>query len=336
MMTRPKISLAIRWAAGLLLLVAVVAVLVFGFRTFNSFIVLRSAYHLGEPSVSSVRAWMTLGYVSTTYGAPAADLLDSLGLPADIPLDTTLATIADDRHVARIDFVRRVQGAIVAVAPADVPADASTGSETSGSLTEGTLSALLLYSYPAMAAVFLLGAIGAPLPTGFAAVLAGSLAASGRLSWLLAGAIAVVASSVGDIVDYGVGRVAHERFVARHGRFFGYSEARRARVQALFDRWGGVTVLLTRTLVSHLSPLASLLAGISRYRFAAFLAFAIVGRVLWTGAYIGLGYYFGHDLDAASGFLANLTGLLISAGIGAAMVVFLVRGRQPSEAAKPT
>jgi membrane-associated protein len=334
-MPLPRTTIAFRWGARLLLFVALLAVLLFGFRAFNSYVVLRSAYQLGEPSVSSVRAWMTRGYVSTRNNAPTASLLENLALPAETPLDTTLVAIADARHVARIDFVRRVQIAIVAVAPTDAPAESGADPDTSGSLTEGSLSALLVYSYPAIAAVFLFGAIGAPLPTGFAAVLAGSLAAAGKINGLLVWAIAVIASSIGDVVDYGVGRIAQKRFIARHGRLFGYSAERRARVQFLFNRWGGVTVLLTRTLVSHLSPLASLLAGISHYGFAAFLAFAIVGRILWTSAYIGLGYYFGQDLDAASGLLTNLTGLLISAGIGAAMVVFLARGRRQRRAADP-
>jgi membrane protein DedA with SNARE-associated domain len=90
------------------------------------------------------------------------------------------------------------------------------------------------------------------------------------------------------------------------------------RVQALFDRWGGVTVLLTRTLVSHLSSVMSLLAGVARYRFASFIAFAFAGRVIWTSAYLGLGYGVGSDIEAASTFLANLSGLVLSLAVLAA------------------
>jgi len=177
------------------------------------------------------------------------------------------------------------------------------------------LSALLVYGYPALAVTLLLGALGLPVPTGLATTLAGSLIARGHMNWLIAAVLAVTASVIGDAIGYGIGRGLGERFLKRRGRWFGYTPARRARVQMLFDRWGGLTVLISRTLVSHLSSIVSLLAGIGRYRPAGFLAFAVAGRIVWASAYLGLGYGIGSDLEAATGFLSNLTGLLVSFAI---------------------
>jgi membrane protein DedA with SNARE-associated domain len=73
------------------------------------------------------------------------------------------------------------------------------------------------------------------------------------------------------------------------------------------------TVFITRTFVSCLSSVASLLAGVSRYRLTNFVAVSAVGRLVWTAAYLGLGYMIGADLDAATGFLTNLTGFLLCA-----------------------
>src|SRR5690606_35794666 len=103
--------------------------------------------------------------------------------------------------------------------------------------------------------------------------------------------------------------------IERRGKWLGLTPSRQARVQTLFDRWGGITVLLTRTLVSHLSSVMSLLAGVARYRFASFITFAIAGRVIWTSAYLGLGFSVGSDIEAASTFLANLSGLILSIAI---------------------
>jgi hypothetical protein len=88
------------------------------------------------------------------------------------------------------------------------------------------LSALLIYGYPALALTLLLGAIGLPLPIGVAAVLAGSLAALGKLGWQWAGLIAVTASFAGDMIAYGIGRAVSDGFLARHGRWIGYSPPR--------------------------------------------------------------------------------------------------------------
>lgn len=320
MPARPPLVRAI---VALILIAALAGAFVFAKRTWGSFLVLRSAYEVGMPAVGAIRAWMTLDYVATTYGVRVEALARRLGLPETAPADTVLRDVADERGLARIDMVREVQVAVADLRPASVGADAGPASEGLG---DGFLAALLAYSYPALGLVLLLGAIGAPVPTGVATVLAGSLAAGGEMSWAVAGGLAVAASLLGDITGYGVGRLAGERLLARHGRLIGYSGHRKARIEWLFARWGGSTVLLTRTLVSHLSSLASLLAGASRYAFVPFVAYAVVGRVAWTAAYFGLGYFVGRDLDAGSGLLSSITGLLIFALVAGASARYLVGG----------
>jgi membrane-associated protein len=312
--------------AAILLIAGMLGSVFFGLRTWGTFLVLRSAYEVGLPTVSTVRAWMTLGYVAATYGLPLDALTGRLDLPAATPPDTVLRDIADQRGMSRIDMVRAVQSAMADLGPELAPDGAPGEPDASDGLGDALLAALLAYSYPALGLVLLLGAIGVPVPTGFATVLAGSLAAAGQMNWPIASAVAIVASIIGDIAGYGIGRLAGERFIARHGHLLGYAGHRKARVEWLFARWGGATVLMTRTLVSHLSSLASLLAGLSRYGFGVFLAYAAVGRVVWTAAYFGLGYFIGNDLDAASSFLGNVTGLLIAAGLAAASASYLVRG----------
>ena len=64
----------------------------------------------------------------------------------------------------------------------------------------------------------------------------------------------------------------------------------------------------------------NLLAGAGRYRLRLFLPFAIVGRVIWTSAYLGLGYVFGMVLEASANFVSSLSVLLLAlaalAGLG--------------------
>ena len=72
--------------------------------------------------------------------------------------------------------------------------------------------------------------------------------------------------------------------------------------------------------MSYLSSVASLLAGITCYRLPKFLAIALIGRLIWTAAYMGLGYGIGSDWQAATGFLTNLSVLVLS------LVVLLAAG----------
>ena len=307
-----------RWAHQILLALFMLAMLptvIFGLRAYHSLLLLRSAYELGAPNVGSVRPWMTLRYVAGAYRAPEAALIARLQLAPGTDPDTELKSLAEQEGVPQVEFVQRVQQALVAVAPAlaNPREDETTG--WLGEIGEASLAALLRYGYPALGLTLLLGAIGLPLPIGLSAVLAGSLVAQARMSWLWAGTVGVVALVLGDIVAYVLGRVVGREFLERRGRWLGYTPARRDRVERLFDRWGVLTVLLSRTLGSYLSSVVSMLAGVSRYRLLEFLLYAVVGRVLWTAAYMGLGYAVASDLDAAAGFLQNLTGFLVSLAI---------------------
>lgn len=300
------------------ILLAVIALsalasLLFGLRSYGSYRLLRSAYEVGRPQVSSLRAWMTLDHVAASYRVPLNELLPRLGLPGDTKPDASLRAIADQRGVPRFDFVRQVQRIIGETMPASAPPAPADG-QSAGGLSDRILSALLIYGYPALAATLLLGAIGLPLPIGVAAVLAGSLAALGNLQWGWAAAVAVLASFAGDIIAYGIGRAVSENFLARHGRWIGYTTERKQRMQALLQKWGGATVIVSRTLTSSLSSVVSLLAGVSRYRFAPFAGFALLGRLIWTSAYLGLGFAVGSNIEAASDFLGNLSGLVIALG----------------------
>jgi membrane protein DedA with SNARE-associated domain len=255
---------------------------------------------------------MTLRYVSDTYHASESALIEHLGLAPATNSNTSLRSLAEQEKQSPFEYVQRVQRAVADVAPSVTANRRSEATSWLGTLGDEFLAALLVYGYPVLGLTLLLGAVGLPLPTGLSAAVAGSLVARGSMSWAWAGAIAVIASVLGDVVGYGLGRVLSREFLEQHGRWLGYTPSRRDRVKSLFDRWGGVGVLLSRTLASHLSAVLNLLAGASRYRLDAFVVFTIVGRLMWTTAYLGLGYGVGGDLEAAAGFLTNLSLFLVS------------------------
>ncbi|MBI4207734.1 MAG: DedA family protein [Betaproteobacteria bacterium] len=295
--------------------IATLGAVVFGLRSYHTFLLLRSAYELGAPDVSNIRAWMTLRYVSDTFHAPESALVERLGLAPETNPDMSLRSLAEREDQSPFQYAQRVQRAVAAVAPSVGAARKSEATSGLGAVGDEFLAALLVYGYPVLALTLLLGAIGLPLPTGLSAAVAGSLVARGSMSWAWAGAIAVIASVLGDMAGYGLGRILSREFLELHGRWLGYTPARRNRVKSLFDRWGGVGVLLSRTLASHLSAVLNLLAGASRYRLDAFVVFTIMGRLIWTSAYLGLGYGAGADLEAAAGFLTNLSFFLVSLAV---------------------
>lgn len=309
----------------LLVVLGALATAMLAARTYHTGSLLNSAYQAGAPQASSVRPWMTIRYVATAYGVSEAVLLEHLGLPQQTHPDTTLKALAERADVSPPEYVRHVQRAIAA--GASLPADPGSVEKTD-SLTgpgDDVVSAILVYGYPALALTLLLGAIGVPLPSGLSMVIAGSLAAQGQMALGTLALVSTVSSVAGDVAGYGLGRTLGGSFLERRGRWFGLASDRRARVERLFDRWGALGVLLSRSLVSVLSSAVNLVAGAGGYRLGAFVAVGIVGRLLWTSAYLGLGYVGSGGLEPATDFLGSLTGLLVSIAVLAGLGVVLRR-----------
>ncbi len=284
-----------------------------GLRTYGSFYLLRSAYEAGAPTTSSIRAWMTLDYVAAAFRVPKARLITQLGLPPATNGDSSLKSLASTAGLSPSQYVQLVQRAIANISP-NVRSNQHAGDAPSWfeTISDQTLTALLVYGYPVLGLTLLFGAVGLPLPDGIAAAFAGTLVAQGRLNWAGAAATILFASLLGDIVGYFLGRWLGREILVSRGRWFGYTPERHARAQVLFERWGGLTIFMTRTFMSYLSSVSNLLAGMSCYDLPKFLAIVLAGRLLWTAAYLGLGYMIGGDWEAATAFLTNLSGLTIA------------------------
>ena len=308
------ISTPVRWQRPVLfalLVVAALAALMFGFRTYRSFVLLRSAYALGAPDVGSVRPWMTLGYVAGAYRVSATALAQHLGLPPDIDPATTLMSMSRAQGRSPFSHVQEVQEAISELRRLS-PVSPEGLANAPDSLGSEFLAGLLVYGYPVLGLTLFLGALGLHLPSALVMVVAGSLAAQGRMSWVGASAVGVSGSVVGDVAGYSLGRVLSQEFLERRGRWIGLTPDRRARIDRLFERWGALTVVLSRSLLSFLSPAVNVLAGAGRYSLRRFLPLDVIGRLIWTSAYLGLGYSLGVGIEAAADFLSSLSGLLIS------------------------
>jgi len=320
----------VRRIAVAFLIAATLSSALFGVRTYRSFQLLHSAYAAGSPMTSSIRPWMTLAYVAAAYQVPEAALLERLELVPTTDPRTSLRSLAQEAGLPLIGYVQVVQRAIAGIASSVRSDSAGADSNWLAAIGDAFLAAVLTYGYPALGLIIFLGSFGLPLPHGIAVTVAGSLAAQGKIDWLWAGAATAAASVLGDIAGYALGRVLDRGVLERRGRWLGYTRERALRIKRLFEQWGVWTLLITRTFVSYLSPAVNLLAGAAGYRLTVFLALTLLGRLLWTSAYLGLGYAVGSDPEAASGFLANLSGLLVSlAVLAASWLVASGRARLP-------
>lgn len=123
---------------------------------------------------------------------------------------------------------------------------------------------------------------------------AGILIATGTISTPLWAFLvcAPLAALAGNLVGYWIGRKAGPSVFDRpNSRLFRPEYVDRS--AAFFDRFGGWTIFLAR-FVPVVRTVATVMAGVSRMRFARYALYSILGGVAWTVGVILLGYWLGH------------------------------------------
>jgi membrane-associated protein len=100
-----------------------------------------------------------------------------------------------------------------------------------------------------------------------------------------------IAAIAGDQVGYAIGRKAGPAIFKRpDSRFFHHENVERA--QEFFDRHGPRTIVLAR-FVPIVRTFAPVIAGVARMEYRTFLAYNVVGGVLWGVGVTTLGYFLG-------------------------------------------
>ena len=142
----PVWSRLLRWVLLGLIVMATLATAVSGLRSYRSFLLLQSAYELGAPDVSNVRAWMTLRYVSHTYEVSETALPARLRLAPETDPDTSLKSLAKREGQSPFEYVQRVQRAVAEVAPVVSADRRSEAPSWLGTVGDEFLAALIVTS----------------------------------------------------------------------------------------------------------------------------------------------------------------------------------------------
>src|SRR5579875_1717576 len=75
------------------------------------------------------------------------------------------------------------------------------------------------------------------------------------------------------------------------------NEARLQNTGGLMDRYAAL-VLIPGRFLPGIRSLSTYAAALSTMPYASFALYSIVGSIVWCGAWLGLGYWFGENVDA--------------------------------------
>lgn len=152
--------------------------------------------------------------------------------------------------------------------------------------------------------------VGFFLPGDSLLFTAGLLASQGSLNFPVVLAVCFVGAVTGDQVGYMFGsRVGPALFRRPDSRFFRQSHVEKAR--RYFETQGPKTVLLAR-FIPFVRTFAPILAGVGEMRYRTFVAFNVVGGLLWAVGVTSLGYTLGKSVPNIDRYLLPAVAVILA------------------------
>lgn len=135
--------------------------------------------------------------------------------------------------------------------------------------------------------------VGFFLPGDSLLVTAGLLASQPGfgLNVYLLGLILSIAAIVGDSVGYAIGRATGPRIFTRENSLL-FNRKHLQRAHAFYERHGGKTIILAR-FMPIVRTFAPVVAGVAEMEYRSFVAFNVIGGLLWVWSMLFVGYFLG-------------------------------------------
>ncbi|WP_371171495.1 DedA family protein [Aliiroseovarius sp. 2305UL8-7] len=170
--------------------------------------------------------------------------------------------------------------------------------------------------------VVFLACLAVPLPASMLVLTAGSFAAAGDFSFVLVVMTTFVAFILGDQLAFALASRFGRKLIARLSQSDRFAPILN-RSEALLQKHGALSVLMSHTIISPTCPYISYLSGAGGLPWRSFTGVAVMGALIWTLAYVGLGYVFATQLEQVATLLSNFFGvvLAVATAIGALLIL---------------
>jgi membrane-associated protein len=133
---------------------------------------------------------------------------------------------------------------------------------------------------------------GMPAPVEIVFFAAGFLVARGKLNFVLVGLLGALGNTLGNTLGYAIGAYGGRPLVRQVAAWLGVSHGALARVEDWFQRYGPVTLVISRLIGITRTP-AILGAGLGRMRFPGYVLWSFVADALWAFLWTSVGTFLG-------------------------------------------
>jgi membrane-associated protein len=154
---------------------------------------------------------------------------------------------------------------------------------------------------------------------------AGLLSAAGFLAFGPLVLFIIVAAIVGDSVGYWFGANVGVNFFKRKDSFF-FKQEYLKRTERFYQMYGGRAVVLAR-FVPIVRTIAPILAGIGSMTYKTFLAYNMLGGILWGAGMLSLGYFLGSIIPNSEHYILPLSLVIVVLSF-LPIIINLARGKR--------
>ncbi len=155
---------------------------------------------------------------------------------------------------------------------------------------------------------------------------AGTFAALGAMNiWLLM-ALLLAAAILGDTVNYWIGKKIGPRAFTGEIRFL--KREYLDKTTAFYEKHGGKTIIIAR-FMPIVRTFAPFVAGVGAMNYPRFLAYNVIGALLWVVGFTSLGYWFGNIPVVKERFSLVILAIIVLSVLPVVIEVIRAR-RQPT------
>jgi membrane-associated protein len=120
---------------------------------------------------------------------------------------------------------------------------------------------------------------------------AGTFAAKDAFDVNLLAILLSFAAILGDTVNYWIGKYIGPKAFQKDTKLF--KKKHLEKTHAFYEKYGGVTIIIAR-FIPIIRTFAPFVAGIGMMTYSQFLAYNVVGGIIWCVLFIYGGYFFGN------------------------------------------
>jgi len=136
-----------------------------------------------------------------------------------------------------------------------------------------------------------------------------AISASSGLDINVMALVVISAAVLGNIVNYTIGRFfGKQLFRNSNSKIFRQDYLNRAR--EFYDKHGGLAIITTR-FIPIIRTFAPFVAGMSGMKYPRFIAYNIIGALLWVGIFLYAGYFFGNIPGVRKNFSFLILAILV-------------------------